>query len=60
MSLDPSGIPEKISGDKGISGTKKSEGYSIGLAGYYRKFIENFSKIVKPLTKLMKKTERFV
>jgi len=24
------------------------------LAGYYRKFIENFSKIVKPLTKLKK------
>ena len=32
----------------------------IGLAGYYRKFIENFSKIAKPLTKLTKKTEKFV
>jgi len=32
----------------------------IGLAGYYRKFIENFLKIAKPLTKLTKKTERFV
>src|SRR5436190_16279062 len=28
----------------------------IGLAGYYRKFIEDFSKIAKPLTKLTKKT----
>lgn len=31
----------------------------IDLAGYYRKFIENFSKIAKPLTKLTKKTEKF-
>jgi len=32
----------------------------IGLAGYYRKFIENFSKIAKPLTRLTKKTEKFI
>ncbi|KAM0727554.1 Retrovirus-related Pol polyprotein from transposon 17.6 [Formica fusca] len=31
----------------------------IGLAGYYRKFIEDFSRIAKPLTKLTKKTEKF-
>ncbi|KAM0735324.1 Transposon Ty3-I Gag-Pol polyprotein [Formica fusca] len=31
----------------------------IGLAGYYRKFIENFSKIAKSLTKLTKKGEKF-
>lgn len=31
-----------------------------GLAGYYRKFIKNFSKIAKSLTKLTKKTEQFV
>ncbi|GJW68639.1 putative reverse transcriptase domain-containing protein [Tanacetum coccineum] len=28
----------------------------IGLAGYYRRFIENFSKIAKPLTVLTQKT----
>jgi len=27
----------------------------IGLAGYYRRFIEGFSKIVKPLTSLLEK-----
>lgn len=27
----------------------------LGLIGYYRKFIENFSKLTKPLTKLLKK-----
>ncbi|GJZ08515.1 putative reverse transcriptase domain-containing protein [Tanacetum coccineum] len=32
----------------------------LGLAGYYRRFIENFSKIVKPLMKLMQKTNEFV
>ncbi|GJZ83370.1 hypothetical protein Tco_0648543 [Tanacetum coccineum] len=31
----------------------------LGLAGYYRRFIENFSKIAKPLTKLTQKTKDF-
>ncbi|GJV04681.1 putative reverse transcriptase domain-containing protein [Tanacetum coccineum] len=32
----------------------------LGLAGYYRRFIENVSKIAKPLTKLTQKTKEFV
>ena len=32
----------------------------LGLAGYYRRFIENFSKIALPLTRLTKKSEKFV
>ena len=31
----------------------------LGLAGYYRRFIENFSKIVKPLTSLLEKAKDF-
>ena len=31
----------------------------IGLAGYYRKFIKNFSKIARPLTKLTRKNKKF-
>jgi hypothetical protein len=31
----------------------------LGLAGYYRRFISNFSKIVKPMTKLLEKDVKF-
>nr|GEY65689.1 putative reverse transcriptase domain-containing protein [Tanacetum cinerariifolium] len=37
-----------------IHGTHKP-----GLAGYYRRFIEGFSKIVKPMTKLTQKKVKF-
>ncbi|GJX43388.1 putative reverse transcriptase domain-containing protein [Tanacetum coccineum] len=32
----------------------------FGLAGYYRRFIEGFSKIAKPMTKLTQKKVKFV
>nr|GEY01088.1 hypothetical protein [Tanacetum cinerariifolium] len=32
----------------------------LGLAGYYRRFIENFSKITKPLTQLTQKNKAYV
>ena len=31
----------------------------LGLARYYQRFIENFSKIVKPMTELLKKDTKF-
>ncbi|KAD2805520.1 hypothetical protein E3N88_38897 [Mikania micrantha] len=31
----------------------------LGLAGYYRRFIENFSKIAKPLTMLTQKEQKY-
>jgi hypothetical protein len=32
----------------------------LGLAGYYRRFIPDFSKIAKPMTRLLQKDTRFV
>ncbi|GKG08515.1 putative reverse transcriptase domain-containing protein, partial [Tanacetum coccineum] len=31
----------------------------LGLAGYYRHFIKNFSKIAKPLTSLTQKNQKY-
>ena len=31
----------------------------LGLAGYYRRFVEGFSKIVTPLTRLTRKNAKF-
>ncbi|XP_074323763.1 uncharacterized protein LOC141660677 [Apium graveolens] len=32
----------------------------LGLAGYYRRFVKDFAKILGPLTRLTRKTEKFV
>ena len=32
----------------------------LGLARYYQRFIENFSKIAKPMTELLKKDTKFI
>ena len=31
----------------------------LGLASYYHRFIPNFSKIAKPMTRLLQKDEKF-
>ena len=32
----------------------------LGMAGYYRRFIEGFSKLAKPMTALLEKNAKFV
>jgi hypothetical protein len=32
---------------------------SLGLVGYYRRFIKDFSKIAKPITRLLDKNKDF-
>lgn len=40
--------------------TQKNIKQFLGLAGYYRRFIPNFSKTAKPLTDLLKKDKKFL
>ncbi|WVZ81101.1 hypothetical protein U9M48_028517 [Paspalum notatum var. saurae] len=42
-----------------ISGDVKDIRSFLGLAGYYRRFIEGFSKIAKPMTALLEKNIKF-
>ena len=57
--LDPD--PKKIEAVKEFLRLKnvKSVRQFLGLAGYYRRFIKDFAKIAKPLTKLLQKNEVF-
>ncbi|GJX32390.1 reverse transcriptase domain-containing protein [Tanacetum coccineum] len=62
--IDSSGIhvdPTKIEAVKNwASPTTPSEiRQFLGLAGYYRRFIEGFSKIAKPMTELTQKDRKF-
>nr|GEZ71858.1 putative reverse transcriptase domain-containing protein [Tanacetum cinerariifolium] len=62
--IDSRGIhvdPAKIESIKDWASPKTSTEIHqfLGLAGYYRRFIERFSKIAKPITKLTQKKVKF-
>lgn len=53
--------PDKVKATQNFPAPKNQKNIKsfLGLAGYYRKFIEQFSKHTKPITKLLKKDEKF-
>jgi hypothetical protein len=57
ISMDPSKVQNVLSwkAPMSVSDIKSF----LGLAGYYRRFIEEFSKISKHMTELLKKDKQF-
>ena len=58
IAVDPSKIKDVLEWE--TPQTVKEVRSFLGLAGYYQRFIENFSKIAKPLTSLLEKNVAFV
>jgi hypothetical protein len=57
ISVDPSKVQDVLSWNAPMSvGDIQS---FLGLVGYYRRFIEGFSKISKPMTELLEKDNKF-
>jgi hypothetical protein len=55
--VDPSKVQEVLDWKSPRSVTQIRS--FLGLAGYYRRFIPNFSKIAKPITQLIEKEAKF-
>jgi hypothetical protein len=56
ISMDPSKVQDVLSWNvpKSVDDIQSF----LGLAGYYRRFIEGFSKICKPMTELIEKDKK--
>ena len=56
--VDPAKIEAVLNWDKPRTPTEVRS--FLGLAGYYRRFVQDFAKIATPLTRLTRKAEKFV
>ena len=57
ISVDPSKVGTVLKWERPMTVTEIRN--FVGLAGYYRRFIEGFSKIASPLTRLTRKGQEF-
>jgi hypothetical protein len=57
IAVDPSKVQEVFDWKSPRSATQIHS--FLGLVGYYRRFIPNFSKITKPMTQLLEKEAKF-
>jgi len=58
ISVDPAKVQEVL--DWKVPTSVHEVRSFLGLAGYYRRFISEFSKTSKPMTRLLQKDEKFV
>ena len=58
ISVDPSKVQEVLD-SKAPTSVHEVRSFLV-LAGYYRRFVPDFSKIAKPMTKLLQKVVKFV
>jgi hypothetical protein len=56
--MDPDKVKDVLDWKQPLSVTQVH--IFFGLAGYYQRFISNFSKISKPITELLKKGNKYV
>jgi hypothetical protein len=58
ITVDPSKVKEVLDWKSPMSMSKVRS--FLGLAGYYRRFIMNISKVAKPIPKLLKKGNKYI
>jgi hypothetical protein len=58
IAVEPNNVKEVLDWKSPMTVSKVQSFH--GLAGYYRRFILNFSKIMKPITELLKKQNKYV